>query len=157
MCDIKNTFYFKTIIDSHALIRNNTEIPCALSSVAPKDNILKIIMNPINSIWPLKKNAFISLCCVLVAAHGIFSCSRRIVLCSMWDLVPWLGFEPGPAALRLQSPNPWITREVFLITLKTWPKEWWVEEERREKRQACWMWSQSTWGTSNELQEHWHL
>ena len=49
----KNTF--KTIIDSHALIRNNTEIPCALSSVAPKGNIFKTIMNPINSIRPFKK------------------------------------------------------------------------------------------------------
>ena len=53
----KNTF--KTIIDSHALVRNNTEIPCALSSVAPKGNIFKTIMNPINSIRPLKKNAFV--------------------------------------------------------------------------------------------------
>ena len=33
---------------------------------------------------------------VLVAAHGIFSFSRRTLSCHMWDLVPWPGVEPGP-------------------------------------------------------------
>ena len=31
-------------------------------------------------------------CQVLVVVHGTFSCS-------MWDLVPWPGVEPGPSAL----------------------------------------------------------
>ena len=32
----------------------------------------------------------------LVAAHGIFSCGK-------WNLVPWLGIEPGPSALGARS------------------------------------------------------
>ena len=32
--------------------------------------------------------------------------------CSMWDLVPWPGIEPGPFALGLWSPSYWTTREV---------------------------------------------
>ena len=50
------------------------------------------------------------LCCglwglFLVAASRIFSCG-------MWDLVPWLGIEPGPPALGAWSLNHWTTREV---------------------------------------------
>ena len=29
--------------------------------------------------------------------------------CSMWDLVPWPGIEPGPPALGMWSLNHWIT------------------------------------------------
>ena len=32
--------------------------------------------------------------------------------CSMWDLAPWPGIEPGPPALGTQSPSHWTTREV---------------------------------------------
>ena len=35
-------------------------------------------------------------CRVLVAACEVFSCS-------MWDLVPWPGIEPGPPAMGAQS------------------------------------------------------
>ena len=33
--------------------------------------------------------------------------------CSMWDLVPWPGFEPRAPALAAQSLSPWTTREVL--------------------------------------------
>ena len=32
--------------------------------------------------------------------------------CSMWDLVPWPGTEPGPPALGVWSLSHWTTREV---------------------------------------------
>ena len=31
--------------------------------------------------------------------------------CSMWDLVPWPGNEPGPLAVRARSLSHWTTRE----------------------------------------------
>ena len=38
--------------------------------------------------------------------------------CSMWDLFPWPGLEPGPPALWVQSLSHWTTREVpMLFTL----------------------------------------
>ena len=39
---------------------------------------------------------FIWLCCVLVAACGVFSCG-------MWDLIPWSGVELGPSAMGEQT------------------------------------------------------
>ena len=33
--------------------------------------------------------------------------------CGMWDLVPWPGIEPSPAALGAYSLNHWTTREVL--------------------------------------------
>ena len=49
-----------------------------------------------------------------------FSCGKRILSCSMWDLVPWPGIEPRTPALGAQSLSHWTTREVpyrvFLIT-----------------------------------------
>ena len=33
--------------------------------------------------------------------------------CSMWDLVPWPGIEPGAPALRVWSLSHWTTREVL--------------------------------------------
>ena len=49
---------------------------------------------------------------LLVAACGIFSCSRRTLSCSMWDLVPRPGIKPGPPALGARSLSHWTTREV---------------------------------------------
>ena len=49
-------------------------------------------------------NVFIWLCCVLVGACEIFGCS-------MWDLVPLPGIEPGPPALGAHSPSHWAIRE----------------------------------------------
>ena len=42
---------------------------------------------------------------LLAAACELFSCG-------VWDLVPWLGIEPGPHAMRTQSLSHWTTREV---------------------------------------------
>ena len=44
------------------------------------------------------KYLFIWLCQVLIAAHGIFDlcCKVWSLNCSMWDLIPWPGMEPGP-------------------------------------------------------------
>ena len=35
--------------------------------------------------------------------------------CSMWDLVPWPGIDPGPQALGAQSPSHWATEEVLKL------------------------------------------
>ena len=48
---------------------------------------------------------------VLVAACGIFGCGMGTLSCSMWDLVPWPGIEPGPA-LGARNRSHWTTREV---------------------------------------------
>ena len=40
-------------------------------------------------------------------------CSMQILSCSMWDLVPWLGIEPGPPALGVHV--TWSYSEVFRI------------------------------------------
>ena len=52
---------------------------------------------------------------VLVAAHRTLDLS-----CGMWDLVPWLGIEPGPPALGAQSPSHWTTREVLYFLSFWW-------------------------------------
>ena len=39
-----------------------------------------------------------------------FGCTKSY--CSMWDLVPWPGIEPGPPALRTQSLSDWAIKEV---------------------------------------------
>ena len=57
-----------------------------------------------------KKDLFIWMCWVLVAACRIFSCS-------MWDLVLWPGINPGPPALGAQSLSHWTTRKVYPASL----------------------------------------
>ena len=42
----------------------------------------------------------------------IFYLAALGLSCSMRDLVPWPGIEPGPPALGAQSPSHWTTREV---------------------------------------------
>ena len=32
--------------------------------------------------------------------------------CSMWELVPWPGIEPGPPVLEVQILSHWTTREI---------------------------------------------
>ena len=57
----------------------------------------------------------------LAVACGIFNlccdaqdlqCGMQILSFGMWDLVPWLGIEPRPPALGVQSPSHWTSREV---------------------------------------------
>ena len=45
-------------------------------------------------------------CCVLIVAGGIFSCS-------VWDLVPRPGIEHGPPALGAWTLSHWTTSEVL--------------------------------------------
>ena len=54
---------------------------------------------------------FIWLCCVLVAACGIFSCGIRTFSCGIWDLVPWPRIESRPPALGAQSLSHWAPGE----------------------------------------------
>ena len=51
-------------------------------------------------------------CGIFVATWGIFSYSMWALSCSMCDLVPWSGIEPGPPVLGAQSLSHWTTREV---------------------------------------------
>ena len=55
------------------------------------------------------------LCWILVAAHGIFSCSMWTLSCGMWGLVPWPGIKPGPPALGAQRCSHWTTREIPIV------------------------------------------
>ena len=44
---------------------------------------------------------------------SIFVAACRVFFsCSMWDLVPWPGIEPGPPALKAWNLSLWTTREV---------------------------------------------
>ena len=63
---------------------------------------------------------FIWLHQVSVEAWRIFNCGVQTLNCSMWDLVPWLGIEPRPPALGVQSLNHWTTREIPLHLLLKW-------------------------------------
>ena len=65
----------------------------------------------------LFKHIFIWLCWVLVAARGslIFIAMWGIFSCSRWDLLPWLGIEPGPPALGAWSFSHWTTRELLIF------------------------------------------
>ena len=80
------------------------------SGVGPHSKAKRCFLNLIeqNYMWWL---FCFWLCWVLVVAGGIFSCS-------IWDLVPWLGIEPGLPALRVQCVSHWTTREVLGIVLK---------------------------------------
>ena len=60
-------------------------------------------------------------CRVFTCSTGILSCSMEdcfswgvwtTLSCSMWDLVPWPGTEPGAPALEVWSLSHWTTREV---------------------------------------------
>ena len=55
---------------------------------------------------------FIWLRQVLVMACGIFNWSMRALSCSMWALDPWLGVEPRPPPLGVQSLSHWATKRV---------------------------------------------
>ena len=48
----------------------------------------------------------------LVAHAGSLSCITQILGCSMRNLIPWPGIEPGPPAFGTRSLSHWTTREV---------------------------------------------
>ena len=64
---------------------------------------------------------------IYLAVPGL-SCSRRDLSCTMQDLVPWPGVEPGSPALEARSLNHWTIREVpgfyFWVSLKTERGNW---------------------------------
>ena len=63
-------------------------------------------------------NRFFWLHQVLVVAHRVFD-----LHCLMWDLVPWPGIKPGPAALGMQSLSHGTTREVpWLLIFNVLPR-----------------------------------
>ena len=53
------------------------------------------------------------LCLVFVVVCWIFIRGLRTLSCSMGDLVPWPGIEPGPPALAAWSLSHWPSREVL--------------------------------------------
>ena len=69
--------------------------------------LLVIVYSSFCILFVCFKYLFIWLYQVLVVAHGIFSCS-------MWDLVPWPGIEPGPPELGVWSHSRWTTSGVPL-------------------------------------------
>ena len=64
-------------------------------------------------VWQLSKiYIYLFGCARSQLSCWIFSCHLKTLSCSMWDLVPWPGMEPGPPALGAQSLSHWTTREV---------------------------------------------
>ena len=57
------------------------------------------------------KKRFIWLPWVSTEEHRIFSYSMPTFSCSMLDLVPQPGIEPGPSALGAQNLSHWTTRK----------------------------------------------
>ena len=82
-----------------------------------RDDVLKMV-NHLPFILFKNIYLFIWLHSVLVAAHGIFSCSMRTLSCGMWDVVPWQGIEPRPAALEKWSLSHSTAREVPHLPFK---------------------------------------
>ena len=60
---------------------------------------------------------------VLVVTCELFSCGMWTLSCSVWNLGPWTGIEPGPPVLGVQSLSHWAPREVLeSVFLKTFYK-----------------------------------
>ena len=75
------------------------------------ENLGKLFKIPIPvSKFGFKKNLFSALC--LSCGTGDLHCLMYDLCCSMWDLVPWPGIEPGPPALEARILSHWTTREV---------------------------------------------
>ena len=52
--------------------------------------------------------------------YWVLVASCRLLVCNMWDLVSWLGVEPGLPSLGVQSLSSWTTGEVpwvYLVTI----------------------------------------
>ena len=93
----------------------------------------------------------------LIAICRIFSCGRQSLRWGMWDLVPWLGLEPGPPELGACNLSHWTTKEVPWILLygkgelklqrrRKWDEEIkvrWDEESKRKREDELAKWSQS--------------
>ena len=83
-----------------------------LKTVKPEGRALVLTMWPWGSSFIyLFTCLFIWLSRVLVMVCRIFSWGMWTLSCSMWDLVPWPGIEPGTPALGAQSLSHWTTKE----------------------------------------------
>ena len=63
------------------------------------------------------------------------SCCMQTLSYGMGDLIPWLGIEPGPPTLGVQSPKHWTTREVpifFFIHFSRPEYPLWAHSKQRE-------------------------
>ena len=104
------------------------------------------------------KNIFFYL---FIWLHWIFSCSMqdlqsslwhagslveacKLLVAAMWDLVPWLGIEPGPPTLGVQSLSHWTTREVPTVTILN-GMEGLFEEVTFEQTQVRWARGSKVW------------
>ena len=58
----------------------------------------------------------LAVACRIFSLCRIISCSMQTPSCSMWDLVPWPGMEPGPPALGVWSLSHGTTWEVPVLT-----------------------------------------
>ena len=59
----------------------------------------------------------VAACRIFFAICSLFSGSMWAFSCSMQGLVPWLGMEPWPTALRAWYLNHWTTRNVLGVLL----------------------------------------
>ena len=50
--------------------------------------------------------------CIFIWLWQVLVVACRIFSCSMWDLFPWPGIEPGSPALGAWNLSHWTTREV---------------------------------------------
>ena len=80
-----------------------------------------IVIHYENHYWEIENKIYLFNYWVLVvasrifhflAACRIFCCGMWTLSCSMWDLVPWPGMEPGPPALGTPNFSHCTTREV---------------------------------------------
>ena len=80
-----------------------------------------IVIHYENHYWEIENKIYLFNYWVLVvasrifhflAACRIFCCGMWTLSCSMWDLVPWPGMEPGPPALETPNFSHCTTREV---------------------------------------------
>ena len=55
---------------------------------------------------------------------SVFRCGIPTLSCAVWDLVPWLGNEPGPPALEARCLSHRPTREVPMWTSKVCGCRW---------------------------------
>ena len=66
--------------------------------------------------------------------------------CSIWDLVPWPGIEPGPSALEAQNLNHWTTRKVPYVYFRL--GKWCYTKSKFER----FSYSSSKWVIKQQIQ-----
>ena len=66
----------------------------------------------------ISDDSFFFFCKFMYLATLGISCSMQTLNCSMWNLVPWSGKEPGLPALGAWKLSHWTTREVTPMILR---------------------------------------